>query len=108
MSIPIPGTPVRGSKSGQPIMALFDLLGRSWAMGIIWNLGSGPKTFRQLQAVCESVSPTTLNTRLKELRSSYMIESTVNGYELTHSGNEILELLKPLGNWANTWSSKFK
>ncbi len=107
MSTPIPGSPVRGSKSGQPIMALFDLLGRSWAMGIIWNLADGPKTFRQLQAVCESVSPTTLNTRLKELKDSYMIERTDNGYQLTDSGREVLELLKPLGKWAKHWSNKF-
>ena len=30
-------------------MALFDLLGRRWAMGIIWNLAAGPATFRALQ-----------------------------------------------------------
>ncbi len=107
MSTPIPGRPVRGSKSGQPIMALFDLLGRSWALGIIWNLGTRSRTFRQLQTVCESVSPTTLNTRLKELRNSHMIESTINGYRLTKSGIEVLDLLKPLGSWANKWSDKF-
>lgn len=46
--VPTPGTPVRGSKSGKPIMALFDLLGRSWALGVIWQLSDGPATFRQL------------------------------------------------------------
>ena len=29
-------------------MAAFDLLGRRWAMGIIWNLSKGPATFRSL------------------------------------------------------------
>jgi len=107
MALPQPGKPVRGSKSGQPIMALFDLLGRSWAMGIIWNLGSGPKTFRELQTDCESLSPTTLNTRLKELRESYMIQRCLDGYELTSEGKQLLELLKPLGSWSNQWSAKF-
>jgi len=31
-------------------MAL-DLLGRRWAMGILWNLAGGPSTFRALQAL---------------------------------------------------------
>jgi DNA-binding HxlR family transcriptional regulator len=43
------GEPVRGSRSGQPIMVLFDLLSRRWAMGILWNLAEGPRTFRDLQ-----------------------------------------------------------
>jgi len=30
MSIPVPVKPVRGSKSGDPVMAIFDLLGRRW------------------------------------------------------------------------------
>ena len=107
MSIPIPGTPVRGSKSGQPIMAILDLLGRNWALGIIWNLGDRSRTFRQIQADCESVSPTTLNTRLKELRNSHLVEISVDGYRLTSTGRELLELLKPLGGWAKVWSANF-
>ena len=107
MSLPIPGNPVRGSKSGQPIMALFDLLGRNWAMGIIWHLSNGPSTFRQLQAYCETVSPTTLNLRLKELTDSYFIERTVNGYALTKSGRKLFDLLEPMGKLAKKWARKF-
>ncbi len=89
-------------------MALFDLLGRSWAMGIVWNLGDGPKTFRQLQSVCESVSPTTLNTRIKELRQALIIERTLEGYALTLSGMELLKMLYPLGTWAKEWAKNFQ
>ena len=63
MSIPSPGKSVRGSESGVPVMALFDLLGRSWAMGVVWQLQKGPATFRELQQRCESISPSTLNKR---------------------------------------------
>ena len=49
MAIPIPGKPVRGSKTGVPIMALFDLLGRTWAMGVLWQMQNGTFTFRKLQ-----------------------------------------------------------
>ena len=41
MSIPIPGAQVRGSKTGKPIMALLDLMGRTWALGIVWQLNQG-------------------------------------------------------------------
>ncbi|TMU54789.1 winged helix-turn-helix transcriptional regulator [Flagellimonas algicola] len=108
MALPIPGKPVRGSKSGAPVMALLDLLGRSWAMGIVWHLYKGPSTFRRLQEYCETISPTTLNKRLKELRDSHLIVRTVEGYALTQHGKELYELIEPLGNWAKGWAKNFK
>lgn len=97
------GEPVRGSRSGQPIMVLFDLLSRRWAMGILWNLAEGPRTFRHLQARCGSASPSVLNTRLKELRSVGLIENTGEGYALTATGRELFSHLEPLGDWAMHW-----
>jgi len=88
-------------------MALFDLLGRSWAMGIIWKLREGACTFRELQERCESVSPTTLNVRLKELKSAGFVERTLEGYDLTKSGEELFGLLKPIGEFAKGWAKKF-
>jgi len=107
MALPIPGKPVRGSKSGNHLMALFDLLGRSWSMGIIWRLQEGPCTFRALQERCESISPTTLNKRLKELTQAFLIERTVEGYRLTAKGAEIFQLLHPLESWARQWAKNF-
>nr|WP_298924233.1 helix-turn-helix domain-containing protein [uncultured Allomuricauda sp.] len=108
MTIPKPGIPVRGSKTGQPIMALLDLLGRSWAMGIIWHLYNGPSTFRKLQEYCESISPTTLNKRIKELKNSHLITKTVDGYALSEYGKELFEMLEPMGLWArNRWAASF-
>jgi DNA-binding HxlR family transcriptional regulator len=107
MATPKPGKPVRGSKTGQPIMALFDLLGRSWTMGVIWHLYKGPSTFRKLQEYCESISPTTLNKRLKELTESHLIERSIDGYMLTQQGKELFELLSPLGEWAKTWANNY-
>ena len=108
MSLPIPGQPVRGSKSGQPIMALFDLLGRNWAMGIIWNLSKGPCTFRALQSRCETVSPSTLNKRLKELTQAFIVTRTLQGYALTPPGQELFGLMEPVGKWAKGWAGNFK
>ena len=104
MSIPKPGKPVRGSRSGVPLMALFDLLGKRWAMGVIWQLRHGPATFRALQSVCETISPAVLNSRLKELREARLVCVTDEGYALTDMGLELSQLLDPFGTWAIAWA----
>lgn len=101
-----PGESVRGSQTGQPIMILFDLIGRRWSMGILWNLSSQNRTFRDLQARCGSASPTVLNTRLKELRSVGLVEKTDTGYGLTETGRQLFDVLEPLGDWAMEWSKR--
>ncbi|MFW6327272.1 MAG: winged helix-turn-helix transcriptional regulator [Bacteroidota bacterium] len=106
MSIPIPGQPVRGSKTGVPIMALFDLLGRTWAMGVIWQLQNGPYTFRTLQDRCESISPSILNNRIKDLISAGIAERTLDGYQLTKRGHELIQLLLPFGDWSLDWAKE--
>jgi DNA-binding HxlR family transcriptional regulator len=108
MKFPSPGSPVRGSKTGVPIMALLDLLGRSWAMGIIWQLSSGASTFRNIQLYCENISPTVLNERLKELTLANLIQRSVDGYQLTKKGEELYALISPLGKWAKTWAKSIK
>lgn len=104
--IPRAGGSVRGSQSGQPIMVLFDLIGRRWSMGILWNLSARNRTFRDLQACCGSASPTVLNTRLKELRAAGLVEKTKTGYGLTPSGQELFAVLEPLGGWAMEWAKR--
>ncbi|OPY18984.1 winged helix-turn-helix transcriptional regulator [Syntrophus aciditrophicus] len=106
MPIPIPGRPVRGSKTGVPIMALFDLLGRTWAMGVVWQLQNGPYTFRELQEKCESISPTILNSRIKELRKADIAERTIRGYQLTEHGHQLIELIRPFGEWSRKWAKE--
>jgi DNA-binding HxlR family transcriptional regulator len=103
--VPAPGKPVRGSRSGRPVMALFDLLGRNWAMGVMWTLcRHGPCTFRELQTHCESVSPAVLNSRLKELRQSNLVESGVGGYRATAIGQSLYRVLAPLDPWSKKWA----
>ena len=106
MALPKPGNKVRGSETGSPMNALFDLLGRRWALGILWNLGDGPATFRDLQQRCGGVSPSILNSRLKELKDSDIIERTLEGYCLTHRGRELREIIVPIGKWAVSWSEE--
>lgn len=106
MSLPKPGSRVRGSTTGTPMNALFDLLGRRWALGIVWSLGDGPSTFRDLQERCGGVSPSILNSRLKELKEADIIERTLDGYRLTHRGRELREIIVPIGKWAIAWSDE--
>jgi DNA-binding HxlR family transcriptional regulator len=106
MKFPTPGQPVRGSRSGAPIMALFDLLGRHWAMGVVWNLHEGACTFREIQSRCETVSPTVLNKRLAELRAAGLIERTDEGYALTTDGERLYAMLVPLGAWSKAWARR--
>lgn len=104
--IPKPGQPVRGSRSGAPIMALFDLIGRRWAMGVLWTLAEiGPSTFRRLQERCESISPAVLNQRLKELQEAGLVHRVEDGYAVTDLGHDIYNHLVPLGQVAKVWAA---
>jgi DNA-binding HxlR family transcriptional regulator len=108
MPLPLPGTAVRGSKSGKPIMALFDLLGRTWCLGIIWQLSLESATFRQLQARCEDISPTLLNTRIKELFELDLLQKTSQGYALTPHGKALALLIMPMAPWAQQWADNIQ
>jgi len=106
MTFPQPGTPVRGSRSGAPLMALLDLLGRRWALGIVWQTCEhGPLSFRALRSRCDGVSPSVLNTRLKELRQAALVELTVEGYRATPRCLELFTMIKPLRAWSHHWAS---
>jgi DNA-binding HxlR family transcriptional regulator len=84
-------------------MAAFDLLGRRWALRVLWELRSGAHTFRSLRAACEDISPAVLNTRLRELRDAELIERIEEGYALTSLGRQLIEALVPLDAWSKRW-----
>lgn len=97
-------TAVRGSRTGRPIMALLDLLGRRWTLRIVWELRSGPLTARALRAACDDASPAVLNARLAELRQARLVEhQRGSGYQLTPLGLELLDAFSPLNRFADRW-----
>jgi DNA-binding HxlR family transcriptional regulator len=100
--------PVRGSKTGKPIMALLDLLGRRWVLRVIWELRNGPLVFRELQARCDGMSPSVLNGRLAELRGALIVETGDTGYQLTKRGEKMLELFDPLVDWVESWAAALR
>ncbi|KOU53633.1 HxlR family transcriptional regulator [Streptomyces sp. WM6378] len=106
MPTPHPGTPVRGSTTGRPLMAAMDLFGRRWALRILWELREGPLGARALLARCEGLSSSVLYQRLRELTSSGIISPSADGYELTRLGTALGHALRPLDEWAITWAQE--
>src|SRR5215217_463752 len=105
--VPLPGRPVRGSQTGRPVMALLDLLGRRGTLRLLWELRDGhPQSFRLLRSSADGMSPSVLNTRLKELREAGMVELGEAGYVLTSAGQELIKHLKPLNRWAEDWAAR--
>lgn len=98
--------PVRGSRTGRPIMALLDLLGRRWTLRLVWELRERPCRFRALQDAI-GASPTIINTRLAELRDARLVSLDAEaGYRLTPLGEELLRLMLPLHQWAEKWAKQ--
>jgi DNA-binding HxlR family transcriptional regulator len=98
---------VRGSKTGRPVMALLDLLGRRWTLRIVWELRDGPLTSRALRTACDDASPTVMQARLSELRGAGLVELLAgDGYRLTPLGRELMESFLPLHHFAERWSKR--
>ncbi|MFE9404246.1 winged helix-turn-helix transcriptional regulator [Streptomyces sp. NPDC006530] len=103
---PRPGVPVRGSASGRPVMAAFDLLGRRWTMRILWELSQAPVGFRELQRRCERMSSSVLSTRIEELSGARLLVLDGDGYRLTPLGEDLIEALSPLNAWSRRWAEE--
>jgi DNA-binding HxlR family transcriptional regulator len=87
-------------------MALLDLLGRRWALRVLWELRNGPLQFRPLQERCDGMSSSVLNQRLAELRTAGIVASAKDGYRLTSEGERLLEAFPPLNAWAERWAQR--
>jgi DNA-binding HxlR family transcriptional regulator len=106
-STPLPGRPVRGSRTGRPIMALLDLLGRRWTLRVVWELREpGTPTFRELQRRCGGISSSVLADRIRELDEAGVVTRDAAGYTLTEPGRDLLRRLQPLDDWANRWAAE--
>jgi DNA-binding HxlR family transcriptional regulator len=85
-------------------MAALDLLGRRWALRVLWELRDGPLSFRELRDRCDQMSTSVLNQRLVELREAGLVEAGESGYALTRTGAQLHEALAPLDGWAKRWA----
>ena len=86
-------------------MAALDLLGRRWALRVLWELRDGrPVSFRELRERCDQMSTSVLNQRLAELREAGLVDAGEGGYFLTRTGAQLHEALAPLDSWAKRWA----
>jgi DNA-binding HxlR family transcriptional regulator len=88
-------------------MALLDLLGRRWALRVLYELGEEPLSFRALRTRCDEISPSVLNGRLAELREAGFVELREGGgYVLTRLGRELGARLIDLDSLAKRWAKQ--
>ena len=101
-----PGQPVRGSTTGRPLMAALDLLGRRWALRILWELRNGPVGARELRRRCDTMSSSVLYQRLRELAEAGLLYRAADDrYHLTAVGRSLAAAIAPLDHWANSWAA---
>jgi DNA-binding HxlR family transcriptional regulator len=86
-------------------MAALDLLGRRWALRVLWELRGGGVGARDLRARCDSMSSSVLYQRLGELSAAGLVAQDDAGlYVLTDLGRSLGDAIQPLDAWARRWS----
>ena len=93
------------AKENAAVNELLELLESRYALRVLWALKDGhPQTFRLLQDSIGSITPNTLNTRIKELRAAGLLGHGTNGYTVTTLGADLLKRLNELQAFAGKWA----
>lgn len=88
------------SQPARPITEALELLGRRWALRLVWELRRDALGFGELRART-GVGPSTLSQRLRELGSAGVVERDPGRrYRLSSSGRELGRVLFELNRWA--------
>jgi DNA-binding HxlR family transcriptional regulator len=104
---PAPGRPVRGSSTGRPVMAAMDLLGRRWALRVLWELSHEPMRALQLKDRCDDLSLSVLYQRLRELSEAGLVVQDGEGrFTVTPLGRDLRGALEPLDAWSRRWADR--
>ena len=86
--------------SAKPVEAALDLLGRRWALRLVWELRRSTLSFSDLRRRTE-ISPSVLSARLGELVEAGVLERDAGRrYRLSGQGRELARLLYELNRWA--------
>ena len=92
------------AKENAAISQLFELLESRYALRVLWALKDGhPQTFRLLQDSIGSITPNTLNTRIKELRAAGLMGHGSDGYIVTALGTDLLKRMNDVQAFAGKW-----
>jgi len=92
------------SKENAAIGQLLALLESRYAIRVLWALRDGhAQTFRLLQDSVGTITPNTLNTRIKDLRAAGLVDHGSDGYVVTSMGADLLKRLADLPAFAAKW-----
>jgi DNA-binding HxlR family transcriptional regulator len=92
------------SKENVAVNQLFERLECRYALRVLWALRDGhPQTFRLLQDSVGGITPNTLNTRIKELRESGLLDHGNDGYIVTPTGADLLKRISDVQIFASRW-----
>jgi DNA-binding HxlR family transcriptional regulator len=84
----------------KPVERALDLLGRRWALRLIWELRRSTLTFSELRGRI-GISPSVLSARLAELIDAGVVERDAGRrYRLSGRGRELARVLYELNRWA--------
>jgi DNA-binding HxlR family transcriptional regulator len=84
----------------KPIERALELLGRRWALRLVWELRRSTLTFSELRQRT-GISPSVLSARLAELVDAGVLERDGGRrYRLSGRGRELARLLYELNRWA--------
>jgi DNA-binding HxlR family transcriptional regulator len=84
----------------RPVESALDLLGRRWALRIVWELRRSTLAFSELRQRT-GISPSVLSARLGELVDAGVFERDGGGrYRLSGRGRELARVLYELNRWA--------
>jgi DNA-binding HxlR family transcriptional regulator len=86
--------------SSRPVESVLDLLGRRWALRLIWELRRSALSFSELRRRT-AISPSVLSARLNDLVSAGIVERDPGRrYRLSGRGRELARLLYEINRWA--------
>ena len=86
--------------TARPVEQALDLLGRRWALRLVWELRRSALSFSELRRRA-NVSPSVLSTRLGELTEAGVVERDGGRrYRLSGRGRDLARLLYELNRWA--------
>lgn len=93
-----------------PVSATADIVGRKWALIVIYNLMDTSLGFNELKRRINTVSSKTLSNSLAYLAKEGIVERTVHQnspirveYSVTPKGREMKDLIKEMKAWGETW-----
>jgi DNA-binding HxlR family transcriptional regulator len=86
--------------SEKAVEGVLDLLGRRWALRLVWELRRSTLSFSELRERT-GISPSVLSLRLRELVQADVLErDVVRRYRLSGRGRELARILYEVNRWA--------